>query len=151
LRHLAVDYGTRRVGLALSDAGGSLATPLTVLQVGNDEDAVRQVARVADREGPDVLVVGLPINMDGTEGGSAANVRAWAQQLAKATRLVAILVDERQTSIAAEEELAARRRQGERLTRGKKKARQDAVAAAKILQGYFDGQVAAVGRIEPAD
>lgn len=149
VRHLAVDYGLKRVGLALSDAGGSLASPLAVLQVASPEHAVREVAKVAEREGPDLLVVGLPIDMSGVEGGSAKAVREWTATLVAATGVPAILVDERLSSFAAESDLAARRQGGEKLTRGKKKARLDAIAAATFLQAYFDGNVQAMGRIKP--
>jgi putative Holliday junction resolvase len=150
MRHLGIDYGKKRVGLAMSDAGGRFVTPMTVLQVGNDDDAIRQVANVVEREEPDVLVLGLPINMDGTEGGSATNVRLWGQKLTDLTRLAVRLVDERQTSLDAEAELAARRRGGEKLTHKRKKRRLDAVAAAGFLQNHLEGSLPAVDTLVPA-
>jgi len=149
VRHLAIDYGQKRVGLALSDAGGSLATPLAVLTVGNDDDARRQVVAAARHEGADVLVVGLPLNMDGTAGGSARNVRRWTAALVKDLALPARLVDERLSSVAAEQELAARRRGGERLTHKGKKKRLDAVAAAGFLQAHLDGELPTIETLTP--
>ncbi|MEM1011140.1 MAG: Holliday junction resolvase RuvX [Planctomycetota bacterium] len=151
MRHLAIDYGTRRVGLALSDEGGQFVNPLAVLQVGNDDDARRQVVAAARREDAQVLVVGLPLNMDGTEGPSAVNVRKWASAVADELTITLVLVDERLTSFEAEQTLAARRRGGERLTHKGKKRRLDAVAAAGFLQQYLDGELTALETRHPTD
>ncbi|MEM7807453.1 MAG: Holliday junction resolvase RuvX [Planctomycetota bacterium] len=151
MRHLAIDYGTRRVGLALSDEGGQFVNPLAVFQVGNDDDARRQVVAAARREDAQVLVVGLPLNMDGTEGPSAVNVRKWASAVADELAITLVLVDERLTSFEAEQTLAARRRGGERLTHKGKKRRLDAVAAAGFLQQYLDGKLSALETRHPTD
>ncbi len=144
MRHLGIDYGTRRVGLALSDAGGTFVSPLAVLEVTTDAVAQAEIVAVVEREGAEVLVVGLPINMDGTEGPSAKNVRTWARSVADAVKLPLCLVDERQSSLAAEAVLASRRRGGENLTRKRKKKRLDAVAAAGFLQAYLNGELSAL-------
>ena len=146
VRHLGVDYGTRRLGLAISDAGGTFVNPLEVAEVTTPEVAANRVAEVARREDVAVVVIGLPINMDGTEGPSAASVRGWAAGLRPKLPAGAkiVLVDERLTSYDAEQQLVSRKRGGERITRRGKKKRLDALAAAVILRGYLDGELAAL-------
>lgn len=148
MRHLAVDLGTKRVGLALSDAGGAMATPLTVLTVATPEQALREVTAIALAEGVDRLVVGCPLDMDHDEGkapGKAArSAAAWAVRLGESAGLPVVLVDERLSSFAAEQQLARRKRSGERLTRGRKKKQLDAIAAATFLQELLDGSAAAL-------
>ena len=142
MRHLGIDYGTRRVGVALSDEGGRFATPLEVLTVTAPEQALGRLADRARREGATVIVVGLPLNMDGTEGPAASAVRTWARALAEAAGATLVFVDERLSSFAAEQALVERKRAGERLTRRGKKQRLDAVVAAQLLQSYLDGTLA---------
>ena len=142
MRHLGIDYGTRRVGVALSDEGGRFATPLEVLAVTAPEQALGRLADRARREGVTVIVVGLPLNMDGTEGPAASAVRTWARALAAAAGTRLVFVDERLSSFAAEQALVERKRAGERLTRRGKKQRLDAVVAAQLLQSYLDGTLA---------
>ena len=139
MRHLAVDLGTKRVGLAISDAGGTVAAPLAVLTVANPDDARRQVADAARREAAEVLVVGCPYDMDGAAGRQAREAAVWAAALGAEVGLPVVMVDERLSSFAAEQQLNARRRGGERLTRGGKKKRLDALAAAGFLGEYLDG------------
>jgi putative holliday junction resolvase len=147
VRTLAIDLGTRRVGLALSDEGGKFATPLDVLQVASPAHAREQILRVIDREGPGRLVVGVPINMDGTVGPAVRGAVAFGRELEAASGKPVLYVDERLSSFDAEQTLAGRRRAGENLTRQRKKERLDAVAAASFLQGFLDGKLPA---IEPA-
>ena len=141
-RHLGVDYGTRRVGLAMSDAGGTFVSPLEVLEITTPAVATERVAAVVAKEDVGVIVVGLPINMDGTEGPSAKALREWVKTLRAATKRPVILVDERQTSIEAEQSLVDRKRGGEKITRKAKKKRLDALAAAVILRGYLERELA---------
>jgi putative Holliday junction resolvase len=139
MRILAIDFGQRRVGLALSDEGGTLASPLDVLTVASADHAADLVAQVAAREAPQRLLVGVPINMDGSWGAAARQTVAWGSRLGEKCGLPVIFVDERLSSFAAEQQLSWRRRGGQRLTRGGKRRRLDAVAAAAFLQEYLDG------------
>lgn len=139
MRHLGIDYGTRRIGLALSDEGGRLATPLEVIEVSAPENAIARICSVAASEAVGLLVVGLPLNMDGTVGPAAAAVRRWAAILAERSKCAILFVDERLSSFDADQTLQSRRRAGERLTHRGKKRRLDAVAAAQLLQAYLDG------------
>jgi putative Holliday junction resolvase len=141
MRTLAIDLGTRRVGLALSDAGATLATPLQVLSVTTPEQAIDQIIQIIEREGVERIVVGLPLNMDDSIGPAAQSAAAWGAQLAKKAVKQVIFVDERLSSFAAEQSLNERRRAGEKLTHKRKKQQLDAVAAAAILQAFLDGML----------
>jgi putative Holliday junction resolvase len=102
-RLLAVDYGTRRIGLAVSHGG--LALPLVTLERTGDAQAAAAIAELARREGVSGLVIGEPRRLDGTAGDAARRVLAFAERLAAATGLPYRLVDESLTSRAAAERL----------------------------------------------
>ena len=78
MRTLAIDLGTRRVGLALSDEGGRFATPWDVLTITSPQQAIDQILPLIRKEGVERLVVGLPLNMDGTIGPAARSTLSWA-------------------------------------------------------------------------
>ena len=139
MRTLAVDLGSRRVGLALSDEGGKFATPYEVLTVSSPEQALERVLSVVNGEGVERIVVGLPLNMDDTAGAAAKATLTWGTLLGQRAAKPVIYVDERLSSFAAEQSLIDRKRAGEKLTRGKKKEQLDAVAAATFLQQFLDG------------
>ena len=126
MRILGIDYGDARIGLALSDASATLCGRAWTLTEWNLD---RAVAAIADVER---IVLGLPKNMDGTEGPRAEKSRAVAQRLTEATGLEVVLWDERRSSIEAHGILHANGRK-------EKKHRQtvDAVAASLILEGYL--------------
>ncbi len=129
---LSVDLGKARTGLAVCDRGEVLASPLSVITERDPERLVEKVALAAKEAGAEQLVVGLPRNMDGTEGESAQNARQMAARLEEATGLPVALCDERGTTITAHGYL------NETNTRGKKrKAVVDAVAATVILEDYL--------------
>lgn len=144
MRHLAIDYGTRRFGIALSDEGGKLATPLAVLQVRSPEAALDQIVRLIEEHQPRVLVVGVPLNMDGSIGPMAGAARHWARQLAQRTGRRLVLVDERLSTFEAEQSIRSRKQAGDRITREGRKSRLDALAAAQMLQSYLDGTTVAL-------
>jgi putative holliday junction resolvase len=137
-RVLAVDLGARRVGLAISDRSATLARPLETIRVKSRADAVNRVAaRVDDLLGEDdglaMIIVGLPVHLDGTPSAESARVRTFIARLAERTTLPIAVEDERLTSREAESRLAA----GERDWRMRKQ-KLDAAAAAIILQDYLD-------------
>jgi putative holliday junction resolvase len=144
MRTLAIDFGTRRVGLALSDEGGRLATPYDVMQVNSPEQAIGLIAAVIEKQGVERIVVGLPLNMDGTLGPAARDTIAWARRLPQTTGALLIFVDERLSTFAAEQQLTDRKRAGERLTRKRKRQQLDALAAAAFLQAWLDGKAAEI-------
>jgi putative Holliday junction resolvase len=146
MRTLAIDLGTKRVGLALSDSGGRYATPLEVLTVSSAGQALEEVLRVIAREGVERVVVGLPINMDESVGGMAQSTLAWGRALAAKSGRPVLFVDERLSSFAAEQSLIDRKQAGEKLTRRRKKEQLDAVAAANFLQQFLDGELQAFSK-----
>jgi len=141
MRTLAIDPGARRVGLALSDAAGRLATPYEVLHVSSPQQAISQILEVIEREGVERIVLGVPINMDGSIGPAAEAAAALGRDLARRSGKSTVLVDERLSSFAAEQGLLDRRRAGEKITRKQKKSRLDALAAATFLQAFLDGKL----------
>jgi putative Holliday junction resolvase len=141
MRTLAVDLGSRRVGLALSDEGGKFATPFAVLNVSSADGALGPIQKLIASEAVKRAVIGLPLNMDGTLGPAANSTLEWGQKLRRQCDVQLIFVDERLSSFDAEHRLTERKRAGERITRGQKKQRLDAHAAAAILQEYLDGKL----------
>lgn len=139
MRTLAIDPGARRVGLALSDEGGRLATPYDVLEVSSPDQAIQLILPIIQKEGVERIIVGLPLNMDGTIGPAARQTIEWAKSLPNP-----IFVDERLSTFEAEQGLNDRKRAGEKLTRKRRKEQLDAVAAAGFLQAFLDGKLAAV-------
>lgn len=132
MRILAVDLGKARTGLAVCDEGERLASPAGVIQEYNREKLAHTVAEKAAEYGVKEIVVGLPRNMDGSEGESAQGARAFAEQLRNMVRLPVVMQDERGTTITAHGYL------NDTDTRGKKrKAVVDAVAATIILEDYL--------------
>jgi putative Holliday junction resolvase len=145
MRTLAIDFGARRVGLALSDDGGHLATPFNVLHVSSPAQAIDPIVAVIQKEGAQRILIGLPLNMDGTAGPAAQKAIAWGRQLSKLTNDVPVIfVDERLSTFAAEQDLIDRKRAGEKLTRKRKSEQLDALAAAGFLQAFLDGKLQAI-------
>jgi putative Holliday junction resolvase len=139
---LGVDVGQVRVGVALSDPDGILATPLTTLSrdLNAEVDAVPsdifELARLVDAYQTVEVVVGLPVTLAGKEGPAAVHVRAYAERLSRAIAPVPVRVaDERMSTVVATRRLA------ERGVRGKRqRAVVDQAAAVEILQGWLDAQ-----------
>ncbi|RMH25769.1 MAG: Holliday junction resolvase RuvX [Planctomycetota bacterium] len=131
MRYLAIDLGDVRTGLAVGDDETRLATPAGVVEASGDR-LVEAIERTAADHGVGAVVVGLPLNMDGTEGPRARATRAFGGALGARLGLPVHYADERLTSAEAGWRLA-----GSGLTRGQKKNRRDAVAAAAILRSFF--------------
>lgn len=130
---LGIDLGKARTGVAICDRGELLASPLTVVNEHNRERLIEAVSSLARERGAELLAVGLPRNMDGTEGESAQNAREVGALLEQSTGLPVEFVDERGTTVTAHGYL------NDTNTRGKRrKAVVDAVAATVILQNYLD-------------
>ncbi len=141
MRTLAIDLGTKRIGLALSDEGGKFATPYDIFIVTSPADAIDAVLSLARKEEVERFVVGLPLNMDDTVGPAARGTLQWAEGLRARGGKPVVFVDERLSSFAAEQRLNERKRAGERMTRGGKKKQLDALAAAMFLQEFLDGKL----------
>jgi putative Holliday junction resolvase len=139
MRRLGIDHGERRVGLALSDEDGRIAQPLDTLERNDPKQLLRTIATLATSEAVAEIVVGLPLNLDGTEGTSARRARRFAERLAEESALPVVLWDERLTTAAAQRVLVEG---GVRASDQKRMV--DRVAAAILLQSYLDSR--AVGR-----
>ncbi len=135
MRYLGVDPGRKRIGLAISDPGGRVASPLSVLQRKSLGQVVSEVAERCRAEDVGGIVVGLPLNMNGSKGRTATNAEQLAEALRKETGLPVELWDERLSSVAAERSMVA----GD-LPRAKRKKVIDKVAAQVILQSFLDAQ-----------
>ena len=135
-RILALDYGERRIGVAVSDPTRTIASPLTTLtrRAGKRPPWAELAAIVAEQE-PTEVVVGLPLDLAGEEGAWAAEVREFAAQVERRFTLPVHWVDERMTSVLAER---AVRGIGLKRTEREEKGRVDAAAAAIILQAYLN-------------
>ena len=133
MRVMAIDYGDQRIGLAVSDPTGLLCGEVWTMQEWNMERASLRIAEEAARREVGTLVLGLPKNMDGSEGPRAEKSRAFAALLEADSGLEVVLWDERRSSIEAHAILhaAGKKEKVHRKT-------VDAVAASLILQGYLD-------------
>jgi putative pre-16S rRNA nuclease len=146
VRVLGIDYGARRIGMALSDASATLASPWRAIERPPSERAtlnllVAEIASlVASDEGLSAVVVGWPRRLDGSPTHQTGDVEAFARALEARVQLPVVLQDERLSSHEAESRLARREPDWR-----KRKAKLDAAAAAVVLQDYLDG------RIRPSD
>ena len=131
-RILAVDWGERRIGLAVSDDLGILATGLPTLEIRGEAEAVARVADTIRTVEADSVVVGLPLTLKGERGEAARAVERFAEALRRETPVVVSLYDERLTSALAERRM---RELGEK-SRGRK-GRVDQGAAVALLEGWL--------------
>lgn len=132
---ISVDLGHARTGLAISDKSGFLASSLCVIEEHNDDRLVQKIADKIKENKAERVVVGLPKNMDGSEGESATRARELAQKISDLADVPYVMQDERGTTITAHAYLSAKEIYGK-----KRKKQVDAVAASIILQDYLDSQ-----------
>lgn len=123
MRYMGIDYGTRRIGMAQSDEEGRVAFPERIIPA--REDAIVRIQKIATASRAGAIVVGLPVNMDGTEGETAAAARAFGAALGAATRLPVWFENEMFTTRMA-------------AASGSGAEHRDASSAAIILQSYLD-------------
>jgi len=133
MRVMAIDFGDRRTGLAVSDLTGTLAGEAWTLTEWNPERVADKIAYEAEKRCVCTLVLGYPRNMDGTRGPRAEKSEEFAEMLREKTGLAVVLWDERRTTVDAHRILSDNDRHGK-----KRKKRVDAVAAALILEGYLN-------------
>jgi len=135
-RSLGLDVGDRRIGVALGDPQGILASPLTIIdgKSKSEESAIKAITDIVNRYQVEQIVVGLPLSMDGSLGKQAEKVQAFTRSLSRHSEVPLEFRDERLST------MSAKRLMREASTkRNRKQARHDdAVAAAIILQGYLD-------------
>lgn len=137
MRYLALDLGDKRTGVAVGDDETGIVSPVRVIERASSQESLLldDLAREVEAHKPGALVVGLPLNMDDTEGPQAKKVRGLAERAAARVGLPLHLHDERLTSEAADWTM---NQSG--LTHGQKKARRDALAAAEILRDFLAGR-----------
>ncbi len=132
MRVLAVDYGDARTGIAMSDLLCSIVGSTTVIHSRNPEKTLDAICKLVQENGVGEIVMGLPRNMNGTEGPRAELCREFAQRLEEKTGLKVALWDERRTTVEAHQILNDHNYHGK-----KRKNTVDAVAASLILEGYL--------------
>ena len=130
MRYLAIDYGNKRTGLAICDSGETIASPLAVIE--GQKQLLTAILQILRDEQVEAVVVGLPLNMDGSEGPQAQVVRKFADRLKNHVKIPVQFQDERLSSFGARDKLAPAD-----FTRRKKNKRLDAVAAAEILDAFL--------------
>lgn len=135
MRILAIDYGDARIGLALSDESETLASPLSTYASRSMRKDVDYIAALAKQKEAGRIVLGLPVNMDGSEGERAQKTRAFGAVLARVSGIEVVYKDERLTTVSAERTLIECN-----MRREKRKQVIDTVSAQIILQSYLDAQ-----------
>lgn len=134
-RLLGIDYGERRIGLAISDITGTIATPLEVVPGNDPPQAAKQIAGIAEAREVSRIIIGLPMRMDGSHGPAAEKAKSFADLVRKQTDIPIAFWDERFSTLTAEQALIEG---GAR--RDKRKQVVDKLAAQIILQHYLDAQ-----------
>ena len=132
MRYLALDLGTKRTGVAVGDDETGSAMPLAVVDTPDEATLLAAITKQVDEHAPDAIIVGLPLNMDGSEGKPALETRALAERIAAHTTLPVHVQDERLTSDAARRKMAE--------TGPVRGRRDDAIAASIILEEYLGGR-----------
>ena len=135
MRILGLDVGERRIGVAVADERARVALPVTVVERRELPADLDAIARLAEEQGAEAVVVGLPISLNGSLGPQAQAVKAFGQELAARLSVPIEYWDERLSTVEAQRRLASAGRKGP-----KAKARRDAAAAAIVLQSYLDAQ-----------
>lgn len=133
MKIMGIDYGDARTGVAVSDLLCTIVGSTTVVPSRNTQKAIADIVRIAKEQQVGLIVVGLPRNMDGTEGPRAELCRGFAQQLREASGIDVTMWDERRTTVEAHNILSQHNYHGK-----KRKDTVDAVAASLILEGYLN-------------
>jgi len=133
-RNLGLDIGDRRIGVALSDTLGILATPVDIIDRLDEKQDIDIIIDLINQHGVGRVIVGLPLSLSGDAGPQAEKVKAFVEKLCACTSIPVEFRDERLTTVSAKRLMKAARTKKS----GQKGGRDDAVAAAIILQGYLD-------------
>ena len=133
MRIMAIDYGDARTGIAMSDLLCSIVGSTTVIHSRKDEKTIAEIRKLIEQNGVTELVLGLPRNMNGTEGPRAELCKEFGEKLRQETGLTVTMWDERRTTVEAHNILSAHNYHGQ-----KRKNTVDAVAASLILEGYLN-------------
>ena len=134
-RVLGIDYGERRIGLALSDPMGIIAKPLRIIDRKITTDYISEILNTSKEKNANIIVVGLPLTLRGKKSKQTEIVQKFIEKLKQLGKIPVVPVDERLSSIAAKKSL-----QSQGVKTGHEKGRVDETAAAIILQEYLDSQ-----------
>lgn len=129
---MGLDIGDRRIGIALSDPDGILASPLTIINRREERLDIEAITNIVNQHQVRQIIIGLPRSMDGSIGKQAEKVQAFTQRLCQHSQVPVEFRDERLSTVSAKRLMQAVSK------KTRKKARDDAIAAAIILQGYLD-------------
>jgi len=140
-RILGIDQGKKRTGVAISDEAGVVATPLEIIEARSRSAVIREICRIAKEHGVEQIVVGMPLDLDGTRGRRATDAERFARALAVAAGLPVQTWDERFSTMAVSRVL----READ-VSRSRRKGVLDSNAAAYILQGFLDSRRSNEGR-----
>ena len=135
LRVLGIDHGQKRIGIALSDTMGMIASPLTTIEHTSDAADINAVITLIEKNSVCEIVVGIPISLDGSIGNQAKRAAYFARLIAKESNKPVETIDERFSTQEAKRKIAEIGRQ-----RSKDKGRLDSAAAAVLLQSYLDSR-----------
>jgi putative Holliday junction resolvase len=133
MRFMGLDFGDKRIGIAVSDDQGQIAMPKDTLQRSGKVKYIERLAELADQENVGEILVGMPVSMDGSHGPQAQKVMRFVQRLRQRVEIPVVVWDERLTTVAAERILI----EGN-LSRSRRRRVIDKVAAAYLLQSYLD-------------
>ncbi len=131
MRSLGLDIGDKRIGVALSDPQGILASPLAIINCRDERADVEAIIAIINQHQAEQIIVGLPRSMDGSIGKQAEKVKAFTQELCNHTKVPVEFRDERLSTVLAN-------RLMREVKKTREKVRRDAIAAALILQSYLD-------------
>jgi putative Holliday junction resolvase len=131
---LGLDIGDRRIGVAMSDPQGILASPLTIINRTDEPSDINAILAIIEQNEVGVVIAGLPLSMRGDVGPQAEKVRGFIWELSKYAKVPVEFRDERLTTVSAQRLI--------RMTKKARKVSDDAMAAALILQGYLDERIA---------
>lgn len=132
---LSVDYGDMRTGIAVCDRMEILASPVTVIKQNYEPKLILEIKTIAEKQKAELIVVGLPKNMDGSEGERAEKCKSFAQKLSEGTGIETVMWDERLTTVSAHRALSDNNVRGQ-----KRKDVVDAVSAVMILESYISAK-----------
>ena len=135
MRILGIDYGDARIGLALSDESETLSSPLGTISPKSMRKAIDEITAIVKEKGAGLIVLGLPINMDGSMGERVEKTKAFGSNLERVSGIEVVYKDERLTTVSAERSLLE-----SGVRREKRKEVIDTVSAQIILQGYLDAR-----------
>jgi putative Holliday junction resolvase len=135
MRILGIDYGMRRIGLAISDPSGFMAQPLATIDRKDDNDSIREIVRIINERSVEEVVVGLPVSLSGELGKQAKDVLQFIEELKSQTDVNIATWDERLSTSIAQRALT-----DTKAKKARKKDLVDQIAAAVILQGYLDSR-----------